>query len=102
MLDFVGSDETTGLAPEVLAPGGDHHVIGYGGHVHQPSQTLVDGELSYRGTLVGTYTELQELIALVENGEMDLYTTSYDLDEINEVAHRLEHREIEGRAVITP
>lgn len=101
-LDFVGADETTALAPDTLSAGGDHHVIGYGGHVEQPSQTLVDGEFSFRGTLVGEYTELQELVALVEDGVMDLHTQEYSLSEINEVAQRLEDNEIEGRAVIVP
>jgi D-arabinose 1-dehydrogenase-like Zn-dependent alcohol dehydrogenase len=102
ILDFVGADETTALGPDIAAAGGDHHVVGYGGHVHEPSQTLVDGEMAYRGTLVGRYTELQELVALVERGEVDLRTSRYDLSEINTVAERLEHGEIEGRAVITP
>ena len=102
VLDFVGADETTGLGPDIAAAGGDHHVVGYGGHVHEPSQTLVDGELAYRGTLVGRYTELQELVALVERGDVELRTSRHDLDEINGVAERLEHGEIEGRAVITP
>jgi D-arabinose 1-dehydrogenase-like Zn-dependent alcohol dehydrogenase len=102
VLDFVGADETTALAPDIVAAGGDHHVIGYGGHVHEPAQSLVDGEFAYRGTLVGRYTELQELVALVERGEVELHTSRYPLAEINEVAERLEHGEIDGRAVITP
>ncbi|MFB6205470.1 MAG: NAD(P)-dependent alcohol dehydrogenase [Haloglomus sp.] len=102
VLDFVGADETTALAPDVVAAGGDHHVVGYGGHIHEPAQALVDGEFSYRGTLVGQYTELQELVALVERGDVDLHTTRYDLEEINTVAEKLEHGEIDGRAVITP
>ncbi len=102
VLDFVGSDDTTALSPDVLAPGGDHHVIGYGGHVHKPSQAFVDAEFAYRGTLVGEYTELQELVALVEQDDVTLHTSEYDLSEINTVAERLEHREIEGRAVIRP
>ncbi|WP_135819697.1 NAD(P)-dependent alcohol dehydrogenase [Halostella litorea] len=102
VLDFVGADATTSLGPDLLAGRGDHHVVGYGGHVHEPSQTLVDAEIAYRGTLVGTYTELQELVALVEQGEMDLHTTEYDLSQINAVAEKLEHGEIEGRAVIKP
>jgi D-arabinose 1-dehydrogenase-like Zn-dependent alcohol dehydrogenase len=102
VLDFVGRDETTALAPDIVASGGDHHVIGYGGHVHEPSQSLVDGEFSYRGTLVGRYTELQELVALVERGDVELRTSRYGLDQVNEVAEKLEHGEIEGRAVITP
>jgi len=102
VLDFVGADATTDLAPEIVSPGGDHHIIGYGGHIHRPAQDLVDGEFDYRGNLVGTYTELQELVALVEQGEIHLTTSEYDLGEINEVAERLEHNEIEGRAVIRP
>jgi NAD+-dependent secondary alcohol dehydrogenase Adh1 len=102
VLDFVGADETMALAPEIVAAGGDHHVIGYGGHIHEPAQALVDGEFDYRGTLVGQYTELQELVALVEHGDVDLHTTRYDLEEINSVAEKLEHRDIDGRAVITP
>jgi D-arabinose 1-dehydrogenase-like Zn-dependent alcohol dehydrogenase len=102
VIDFVGSDDTTALGPDVLAAGGDHHVVGYGGHVHQPAQTLVDGEMAYRGTLVGRYTELQELVALVEQGDVALHTSRHGLAEINTVAERLEHGEIDGRAVIVP
>ncbi|WP_435362959.1 NAD(P)-dependent alcohol dehydrogenase [Haloarchaeobius sp. DYHT-AS-18] len=102
VLDFVGADVTTGYAPDIVAPGGDHHVVGYGGHIHEPAQSLVDGEFSYRGTLVGRYTELQELVALVDRGDVELRTSRYSLDDINTVAERLEHGEIEGRAVITP
>jgi len=102
VLDFVGADETTALGPDITAQGGEHHVIGYGGHVHEPAQAFVAGEFTYRGTLVGQYSELQELVALVDRGDVDLHTSRYDLGDINEVAQRLENREIDGRAVITP
>ncbi|MFC6725855.1 zinc-binding dehydrogenase, partial [Halobium palmae] len=102
VLDFVGADSTTALAPEIVAGTGDHHVVGYGGHVHEPAQALVNGEFSFTGTLVGKYTELQELMALVDRGDVALRTTRYDLEEINEVAEKLERGEIEGRAVLTP
>jgi D-arabinose 1-dehydrogenase-like Zn-dependent alcohol dehydrogenase len=102
VLDFVGADVTTEYAPDITAAGGDHHIIGYGGHIHEPSQALVDGEFSFVGNIVGRFAELQELVALVDQGEVDLHTSRYDLDEVNTVAERLEHREIDGRAVITP
>jgi len=102
VLDFVGADETTSLAPEVCAAGGDHHIIGYGGHIHEPAQALVNGEFAYQGNIVGRYAELQELVALVERDEVDLHTTQYDLEDVNDVAVKLEHREIDGRAVIVP
>ena len=102
VLDFVGADETTALGPEIAALGGEHHVVGYGGHVHEPAQAFVAGEFTYRGTLVGQYSELQELVALVDRGDVDLRTSRYDLGAVNEAAERLENGEIEGRAVITP
>ncbi len=102
VLDFVGSDETTAYGPDIVAAGGDYHVIGYGGHIHEPSQALVNGEFAYKGTLVGRYAELQELVALVERGDVELHTEHHALGEVNTVAERLEHRDIEGRAVIVP
>jgi len=102
VLDFVGADETTALAPDVVAAGGDHQIIGYGGHVHEPAQALVNGEFSFQGNIVGRYTELQELVALVDRGDVELTTSRHDLGDINTVAERLEHGEIDGRAVITP
>ena len=41
-------------------------------------------------------------MALVDRGDVDLHTTRFSLGEINAVAEKLEHGEIEGRAVITP
>jgi len=102
VLDFVGADQTTEYAPDITAAGGDHHIIGYGGHIHEPAQALVNGEFSFVGNIVGRYAELQELVALVEQGDVDLHTSRYDLNEVNTVAEKLEHREIDGRAVITP
>ncbi|MFB6176924.1 MAG: NAD(P)-dependent alcohol dehydrogenase [Halobaculum sp.] len=102
VLDFVGTDVTTEYAPDITAAGGDHHIIGYGGHIHEPTQSLVNGEFSFVGNIVGQFSELQELVALVEQGEVTLHTSYYDLDEVNTVAERLEHGEIEGRAVIQP
>jgi len=102
VLDFVGADQTTEYAPDITASGGDHHIIGYGGHIHEPAQALVNGEFSFVGNIVGRYAELQELVALVEQGDVDLHTSRYDLADVNTVAEQLEHREIDGRAVIMP
>lgn len=102
VLDFVGADVTSGYAPDITAAGGDHHIIGYGGHIHEPAQALVNGEFSFVGNIVGRFAELQELVALVEQGDVELHTSRYDLGAVNTVAEKLEHGEIEGRAVITP
>ena len=54
------------------------------------------------GRSAGRYAELREPVALVERGDVELRTERHDLDEINAVAERLEHGEIERRAVIVP
>ena len=59
VIDFVDRDDTTVLAGDLLAAGGEHHIVGYGGHIEEPSQLLVDGEFAFCGTLVGTYTGLR-------------------------------------------
>lgn len=55
VLDFVGADVTTEYASDITAAGGDHHIIGYGGHVHEPAQALVNGEFSFVGNIVGRF-----------------------------------------------
>jgi len=102
ILDYVGHDDTAEWGPAIVKRGGDHHVAGYGGHVHTPTQALVGTEMNYRGTLTGTHADLQELIALIEMGEVEIHTTKFDLDEVNEVARRVEDGDVLGRAVIVP
>ena len=102
IVDFVGSDETLQYSLSLLGVGGDHHVVGYEGGLAIPAQAVVGMELDFRGTLVGTYTELQELIALAEAGDVEVRTETFDLDDINEVARRMHERELDGRAVFTP
>ena len=102
LVDFVGSDVTTGYASDLLRAGGDHHVVGYGGHIHVPAQDLISNEVAYRGTLVGRYTELQELMALVAMDAVTLRSERFGFEAINDVAARLEAGQIEGRAVIPP
>ena len=102
ILDYVGHDDTAEWGSAIVARGGDHHVAGYGGHVHTPTQALVGTEMSYCGTLTGTHTELQELVELIERGDVDIHTTRYDLEDVNEVAQRVRDGDILGRAVIVP
>lgn len=102
VVDFVGSDETLEYGPAILQTGGDHHVVGYEGFLELPAVALIPTEIDYKGTLVGTYTELQELIELAERGAVDVRYSTHPLDEINQIAQRLHDGDIEGRAVLTP
>ena len=102
ILDYVGQDDTAGWGPAIVERGGDHHIAGYGGHVHTPTQAMVGTEMNYCGALTGTHTELQELVQLIERGDVDIHTTTYDLEDVNEVATRVRDGEVLGRAVIVP
>jgi D-arabinose 1-dehydrogenase-like Zn-dependent alcohol dehydrogenase len=101
-IDFVGSNETTGYATDILTSGGDFHLVGYEDHIHEHTLGLVGDELTFEGTLAGTYNELEELVALAEEQKIELRTSEYDLQDINTVATRLERGDISGRAVIKP
>ncbi|AXR80071.1 Alcohol dehydrogenase [Natrarchaeobaculum sulfurireducens] len=80
-------------ALEVADDLGAHHTV-------DPSEE--DVAMSYQGDLVGRYTELQELVALVDRGDVELHAERHELTEINTVEERLEHGEVEGRAVVLP
>lgn len=45
---------------------------------------MIFGEKSIIGNLVGTYTELQELMTLAARGKVRLSTRQYRLDQVNQ------------------
>lgn len=102
VIDFAGTDESYRDGIESLSVGGSHHVVGYGGDISVPGQHLIATETSFIGTLAGQHWELEEIMELIEAGEVEFRTTEYDLEQINDVAQWLEEGKIEGRAVIRP
>ncbi|HEY8476177.1 MAG TPA: NAD(P)-dependent alcohol dehydrogenase [Chloroflexota bacterium] len=102
VLDFVGEGPAVEQAFRMLRKGGTHYVIGYGGELRVPTMDFITGEVSVVGNLVGTFTELRELMALAGQGRVTLRTTRYPLDAINDAVQALEQGRIDGRAVIVP
>ena len=102
VFDFVGTDETHGDGLAMLVRGGTYAVIGYGGMVTVPSAALVGGEQSIVGNLVGTWTDLWELVQLHARGRIVLKSETHKLEEINDVLDALRAGEVTGRAVIVP
>ncbi len=102
VFDFVGTDETHGDGLAMLVRGGTYAVIGYGGMVTVPSAALVGGEQSIVGNLVGTWTDLWELVQLHALGRIVLKSETHKLEEINDVLDALRAGEVTGRAVIVP
>ena len=102
VLDFVGEGPAVEQGVRMLRQGGTYYVIGYGGTLQVPTMDFITGELSVVGNLVGSFTELRELMALAGQGRVSLRTTRYPLEAINEAVDALEHGRLEGRAVIVP
>ena len=77
-------------------------MIGYGGNVPLTSMALVVDEKSVVGNLVGSWTDLYELIQLHAAGRVTLRVQTHPLDAINDVLDMLRDGAIVGRAVLLP
>ena len=102
VLDFVAEKDTPDQAMAMLRRGGTYYVVGYGGAIQVPAIDMVSNELSIVGNMVGSYTELSELLVLAAQGTVRLSTKTYRLDDINEAMHELIEARLVGRAVLVP
>ena len=102
VLDFVGERGTTEQGPAMLAVGGTYFVIGYGGRVDLAAIEIISREISVVGSLVGSYTELAELMALAARGRVKLETREYGLGEVNTALSDLREGRLHGRGVLVP
>jgi NAD+-dependent secondary alcohol dehydrogenase Adh1 len=102
VFDFVGTDSTHASSMEMLARAGTFSVIGYGGDLPLTSMGLVVDEKSVVGNLVGSWSDLYELIQLHAAGRVTLRVETHPLDAINDVLDKLRAGGILGRAVLVP
>jgi NAD+-dependent secondary alcohol dehydrogenase Adh1 len=102
VFDFVGSDATHAASLAALARGGSYSVVGYGGTIACSSADLVVSEQQLVGNLVGTWTDLWELVELHTAGRVRLAIERHPLEAVNDVLARLREGEITGRAVLVP
>jgi NAD+-dependent secondary alcohol dehydrogenase Adh1 len=102
VLDFVGADETHASGLAMLARRGLYSTVGYGGTVSTPSVSLVTGEATIAGNLVGNWIDLWELLQLHGRGAIELRTETHTLDEVNDVLDKLREGDVTGRAVLVP
>ena len=102
VLDFVGDGTTPADGLAMLARGGCYVTIGYGGRLEVDTADLVANELTVMGSLVGTITELGELVTLAARSRVRVTTRLYPLDDIRSAMSDLRAGEIRGRAVIVP
>jgi NAD+-dependent secondary alcohol dehydrogenase Adh1 len=102
VLDFVAEQGAEMDAWHMTGPGGSMFVIGYGGELRIPTLDFVAGEKNVIGNIVGTYTDLTELMVLAQAGKVTLHTQQYPLDRAVDALHDLDAGKVRGRAILVP
>jgi D-arabinose 1-dehydrogenase-like Zn-dependent alcohol dehydrogenase len=104
VLDFVGEHGTPEAALQYLRParGGTYVVIGYGGVVAPTTLDMIAREINVIGSIVGSYSELGELMELNRQGRVTIHAQQFALDDVVSVMDELDAGHIVGRAVLVP
>ena len=102
VLDFVGEQGAVEDGIAMLQDGGFYHVIGYGQNLDVPTIDVISREISFIGNLVGTYTDLEDLMTLTAQGKVRLRTSTYPLEAINDAMADLDAGRLQGRGILVP
>jgi NAD+-dependent secondary alcohol dehydrogenase Adh1 len=102
IIDFVGEKGAIEDGIAMVRDGGFYYVIGYGENIDIPTIDVISREISFIGNLVGTYTDLQELMTLTAEGKVSLHTSTYPLDAINDAMADLDGGRLQGRGILIP
>jgi NAD+-dependent secondary alcohol dehydrogenase Adh1 len=102
IIDFVGEKGAIKDGIAMIQDGGFYYVIGYGENVNVPTIDIISREISFIGNLVGTYTDLQDLMTLTAQGKVTLHTSTYPLDAINDAMAELAGARLQGRGRLIP
>ncbi|MBV9800286.1 MAG: NAD(P)-dependent alcohol dehydrogenase [Solirubrobacterales bacterium] len=102
IVDFVGERGAIEDGIAMIRDGGFYYVIGYGENINIPTIDVISREISFIGNLVGTYTDLQELMTLTAQGQVSLHTSTYSLDAINDAMADLDGGRLQGRGILVP
>lgn len=102
VFDFVAEQGAELDAWQMTAPAGSQYIIGYGGEFKAPTLDFVGGEKNVIGNIVGTYTDLSELMVLAQAGKVTLHTKQYPLEAALDALHDLDAGNVRGRAILVP
>jgi NAD+-dependent secondary alcohol dehydrogenase Adh1 len=86
----------------MTARAGSYYVIGYGGTITIPTLDIISTERNIVGNIVGSYTELAELMVLAQSGKVTLHTRTYPLAAASEALEDLDAGRVRGRAILVP
>ena len=102
IIDFVGEKGAIEDGIAMVQDGGFYYVIGYGENINIPTIDVISREISFIGNLVGTYSDLVDLMTLTAQGKVSLHTTTYPLDAINDAMADLDGGRLQGRGILIP
>jgi NAD+-dependent secondary alcohol dehydrogenase Adh1 len=102
VIDFVGEGDSVAKGLKMTRNAGCYYIVGYGGKVEISTMDMIVSEKSIIGNLVGTYSDLVELMALADRGQVKLATKEYRLADANSALHDLKNGQVKGRAVLIP
>ncbi len=104
VIDFVGARSTVQLGINVLANGGKLVVVGlFGGDIDVPIPQLILRAITIQGSLVGSLSELKELVALVTRAKpQSIPICCRPLMEVSNALEDLRSGKAVGRYVMVP
>jgi NAD+-dependent secondary alcohol dehydrogenase Adh1 len=102
IIDFVGEKGAIQDGIAMIRDGGFYYVIGYGENIDVPTIDIISREISFIGNLVGTYSDLDELMTLTAQGKVSLHTSTYPLEAVNDAMADLDNGRLRGRGILVP
>jgi NAD+-dependent secondary alcohol dehydrogenase Adh1 len=102
VFDYVAEQGAEMDGWHMTAPDGSYYVIGYGGELRIPTLDIIATERNIVGNIVGTYTDLAELMVLAQAGRVTLHTHKSPLDQAVDALHDLDAGRVRGRAILVP
>ena len=101
-LDLVGSDQTLAMAFATARAGSRIMLVGAAGGSIPYTLWATRFEVEVATSMWGGTTDLRDVIALAQTGQLTPKVTTYGFDEIPTAFSALESGTLEGRAVILP
>jgi NAD+-dependent secondary alcohol dehydrogenase Adh1 len=102
VIDFVGERGAIEDGIAMLRQAGSYFVIGYGSNLNVPAIDVISREINFVGNLVGSYNDLAELMTLAAQGRVELATTGYPLEAIDDAMADLDQGRLHGRGILLP
>jgi propanol-preferring alcohol dehydrogenase len=102
VLDMVGSDDTLGLAAQIVAFESHLTLVGLAGGTLQYGFGALPWESQLTLTYWGSSAELGEVIELARSGAIHAHIERFPLEHVEDAYKRMREGTLDGRAVICP